>query len=84
MIPQQSYDGSINLIINDKKNPPRLINSRFTVREKNTYERVDRLGENDTNLYYKALIKLRADSKLEFNDTKLKDEYKTYVNKYEK
>lgn len=40
--------------------------------------------ENDTNLYYKALIKLRADSKLEFNDTKLKDEYKTYVNKYEK
>lgn len=51
MIPQQSYDGSINLIINDKKNPPRLINSRFTVREKNTYERVDRLGENDTNLY---------------------------------
>lgn len=40
--------------------------------------------ENDTNLYYKALIKLRADSKLEFNDTKLKDEYNTYVNKYEK
>ena len=40
--------------------------------------------ENDTNLYYKALIKLRADSKLEFNDTKLKDEYKAYVNKYEK
>lgn len=51
MIPQQSYDGSINLIINDKRNPPRLINSRFTVREKNTYERVDRLGENDTNIY---------------------------------
>ena len=40
--------------------------------------------ENDTNLYYKSLIKLRADSKLEFNDTKLKDEYKSYVNKYEK
>ena len=38
--------------------------------------------ENDTNLYYKALIKLRADSKLEFNDTKLKDEYKTYFIKY--
>ena len=38
--------------------------------------------ENDTNLYYKALIKLRADSKLEFNDTKLKDEYKSYVNIY--
>lgn len=51
MIPQQSYDGSVNLIINDKRNPPRLINSRFTVREKNTYERVDRLGENDTNIY---------------------------------
>lgn len=40
--------------------------------------------ENDSNLYYKALIKLRKDSKLEFSDTKLKDEYKVYVNKYEK
>ena len=39
---QPSYDGSVNLILNDDKNIPRLINSRFSVREKGTYEIVDR------------------------------------------
>ena len=48
---QQSYDGSVNLILNDDNNQPRLINTRFTPRENNTYERVDRLGNTDTNLY---------------------------------
>lgn len=48
---QPSYDGSVNLILNDDKNIPRLINSRFSAREKNTYEIVDRIGENDTNIY---------------------------------
>ena len=48
---QPSYDGSVNLILNDDKNIPRLINSRFSVREKGTYEIVDRIGENDTNIY---------------------------------
>ena len=48
---QPSYDGSINLILNDGKNIPRLINSRFSAREKGTYEIVDRIGENDTNIY---------------------------------
>ena len=48
---QPSYDGSVNLILNDDKNIPRLINSRFSAREKGTYEIVDRVGENDTNIY---------------------------------
>ena len=48
---QPSYDGSVNLILNDDKNIPRLINSRFSPREKSTYEIVDRIGENDTNIY---------------------------------
>ena len=48
---QPSYDGSVNLILNDDKNIPRLINSRFSVREKDTYEIVVRIGENDTNIY---------------------------------
>lgn len=48
---QQSYDGSVNLILNDNLNPPRLINSRFSVRQNNTYEIVDRIGSNDTNIY---------------------------------
>lgn len=48
---QPSYDGSVNLILNDDRNPPRLINSRFSTRELNTYEIVDRIGDNDTNIY---------------------------------
>jgi hypothetical protein len=51
IIPQYSYDGSVNLIINDGVNIPRLINSRFSATGKNTYEVVDRKGNNDTNIY---------------------------------
>lgn len=51
IIPQHSYDGSVNLIINDGINIPRLINSRFSAAGKNTYEVVDRKGNNDTNIY---------------------------------
>lgn len=70
IIPQASYDGSVNLIINDGINTPRLINSRFSATGKNTYEIVDRQGSNDTNIYdegdqfdidtslYKRLIKI--------------------------
>lgn len=48
---QESYDGSVNLILNDNKNIPRLINTRFTPLENNTYERRDRKGNTDTNIY---------------------------------
>lgn len=48
---QPSYDGTINVIFNDNKNVPRLINSRFSTTELNTYELVDRVGDNDTNIY---------------------------------
>ena len=51
IIPQYSYDGSVNLILNDGVNIPRLINSRFSATGKNTYEIVDRKGNNDTNIY---------------------------------
>lgn len=51
ILPQYSYDGSVNLIINDGKNQPRLINSRFTATGKNTYKIIDRQGNNDTNIY---------------------------------
>ena len=51
IIAQESYDGSVNLILNDNKNIPRLINTRFSVLQNNTYEIVDRIGNNDTNLY---------------------------------
>lgn len=51
IVPQYSYDGSVNLILNDGINVPRLINSRFSATGKNTYEIIDRKGNNDTNIY---------------------------------
>lgn len=51
ILPQYSYDNSVNLIINDGKNAPRLINSRFSATSKNQYQIVDRKGNNDTNIY---------------------------------
>ncbi len=68
ILPQYSYDGSVNLIINDGKNPPRLINSRFSPLGRGKYQIVDRKGDNDTNIY---------DQGAQFeSDTSL---YKTYV-----
>ena len=76
IIPQYSYDGSVNLILNDGINIPRLINSRFSATGKNTYEVVDRSGNNDTNIYdegdqfeidtslYKRVLKI---PKIQFN-----------------
>lgn len=51
MLPQYSYDGSVNLVLNNGKDIPRLINSRFTSLGKNTYEIIDRKGDNDVNIY---------------------------------
>ena len=51
IVPQYSYDGSVNLIINDGLNIPRLINTRFSATGRNTYEIVDRKGNTDTNIY---------------------------------
>lgn len=51
ILPQYSYDNSVNLIINDGKNIPRLINSRFSAIGRNQYQIVDRKGSNDSNIY---------------------------------
>jgi len=48
---QDSYDGSVNVILNDDKNRPRLINSRFSVQEDKKYLIPDHKGMKDTNLY---------------------------------
>ena len=50
---QPSYDGSVNIILNDGTNKPRMINSRFSVTGMDTYQIVDREGDNDTNIYDK-------------------------------
>ena len=47
---QPSYDGSVNIIINDGKNIPRLINSRFSAKEDGTWEIPSR-NRNINNIY---------------------------------
>lgn len=53
---QPSYDGTVNLIINDDKNPPRIINSRFTKIEDGRYRIINRNQKQQTNLYQKGKI----------------------------
>jgi len=48
---QPSYDGSVNLILNDGKNIPRLINSRFSV-EENGKAKIPQRRRNDDNIYF--------------------------------
>lgn len=48
---QDSYDGAVNMIINDGKNPSRLINSRFSVQDEGTFKIPDHTGFKDTNIY---------------------------------
>jgi hypothetical protein len=55
---QPSYDGSVNLLLNDDCGKPRIINSGFSVLEDNTYERVARNQKKATNLYDENTIHL--------------------------
>ena len=49
---QPSYDGSVNLILTDDKNIPRLINSGFSVLDNGKGKFVKRNQETKTNYYY--------------------------------
>ena len=44
---QSSYDGSTNLIFNDDKNPPRIINTRVALLENNRYKIIKRTKINN-------------------------------------
>lgn len=48
---QPSYDGTVNLIINDDKNPPRIVNTRFSKIEDDRYKIINRNQREQTNLY---------------------------------
>lgn len=48
---QSSYDGSTNLIFNDDKNPPRIINTRVALLENNRYKIINRNQIKQSNLY---------------------------------
>lgn len=66
---QQSYDGTINLIINDDLNPPMIINSRFTKIEDNRYQVKTRNQYKQTNLYQEGSI--NAETRLFRNINKI-------------
>lgn len=48
---QPSYDGTTNLIINDDRTIPKIINSKFTKLEGNRFKVVERNQKNQTNIY---------------------------------
>ena len=55
-----SYDDSVNLIITDRVNPPKIVNSRFYQSDTSTYHITDRKGNLDTNIYSKEHFKIEA------------------------
>lgn len=48
---EESYDGSANIVLNDKNNPLKIINSRFYLTDSMNYKIGDRKGNLDTNIY---------------------------------
>ena len=63
IITQEHYDGSVNLIINDDKNIPRLINSRFSVQEDKQFLIPDHRGSKDTNIYDESTFEVDTNLK---------------------
>jgi hypothetical protein len=48
---EPSFDGSVNLILNDGVNEPRLINTAFQVKDNYEYKHIQRYSTNNTNSY---------------------------------
>ena len=57
---EESYDGSVNLIVNDEVNPLKMVNSRFYLTSSTTYNIADRKGNLDTNIYTAEDFKIEA------------------------
>lgn len=55
-----AYDDSINLVITDDYNPPKIINSRFSLLDSTHYQIADRKGNLDTNIYSKTNFKIET------------------------
>ena len=55
-----SYDGSVNVLLNDRKNPIKIVNSRFYLTDSNSYNIGDRKGNLDTNIYTEDNFKIEA------------------------
>ena len=61
-----------------QKDKPALKDVKDDVKDVLAKEKKDK----DSNLYYKALINMREEAKLEFIDTKLKEEYQKNISQY--
>ena len=57
---EPSYDQSVNMVLNDKVNPLKLINSRFYLTDSSNYKIGDRKGNLDTNIYTEDNFKIEA------------------------
>ena len=68
---QPSYDGSMNLILNDDTNSPKLINTRFSCLEGNTYKIIERYNNNNSNIYREDDVLFKLDTSLYKRITKL-------------
>ncbi len=55
-----SYDDSINLLINDRINPLKIVNSRFYLIDSSNYKIADRKGNVDTNIYTESDFKIET------------------------
>jgi hypothetical protein len=55
-----SYDDSVNLIITDQVNPPKIINSRFYQTDTTHYVVADHQGNLDTNIYSASNFKVET------------------------
>lgn len=54
MLITDEYDGSVNIILNDDYNQPRLINTRIAIQENNTFLTPEHNGNATTNVYEDA------------------------------
>ena len=61
-----------------QKDKPKLENVKDDIKEVLAKEKKDA----DSNLYYKVLIHMREEAELKFDDSKLNEEYKKYINQY--
>lgn len=57
---ESSYDDSVNLVITDHTNPPKIVNSRFYLSDSTHYKIADRKGNLDTNIYSKENFKIES------------------------
>lgn len=48
---QPSYDGTVNLYLNDGANPPRVLNTRWTRTDNHTFKVINREQINQSNIY---------------------------------